>query len=121
MNNYEKKFSLDIIEAVQKLKSAFDSQCTKENPYFEELSEECETKEGAIDMLAQSDDFIEEYLKDETVDLIKKILSKHVWFKYFAGYIPPALEDYQPTLERVENERKEINSFLHSIGEECNY
>lgn len=113
--NEEAKLYWDIIVAVEALKDAFDEECSENNPYFAELREIYETKAGAIETLADTEDFIDEYLRDEYLDLVKKILAKHVWCKYFDGFLNST---FHGTEKILSDENSSLKEKIKSLQEE---
>lgn len=119
--DYEKKYSKEIAEAVLNLRKKFESECTDENETYSHLSEYYETREETLEAMAQDREFIAEELREELVDLGIAILSKHVYFNYFFGYIPPALEGNKEIMDKVKEKAQKVKEFWASFGnEECN-
>ena len=110
--NKGQEHAYKILEKIFELQEAFEDELNSHNDIYASYKYEGINEDSIAAELAENEDFIQEYLHDKAMELIKAVLNARWYGKYVAGFIPVARtrEEWQAKSE------KQTTDFFHDVN-----
>lgn len=116
-----------IAAKMREMQEAFRAQLTPENDTYARVLAKTNNEEATAEILAEDKDFLEEYLRDEILEMAIAVFKTDVHGMYSAGWVPFAKdpEEYR-RLEKEQTEKfysdvnKELDEHYKRLGDYYN-
>lgn len=110
--NTAQRYGKEIAEKMLELQQAFRGELNPHNDYYSDLMQEGVYEDTAVSLMAEDEAFIEEYLHDEMMALVKAVLSADWYGMYCAEDVVAAstMKEYR------EKEAKQTNEYYHDVN-----
>jgi hypothetical protein len=111
MTNKGQEYGREIAQKMLELQQAFRGELNTHNDIYADYLAEGVYPDSAAAQLAEDEEFIMEYLKDEAMALVKAVLTADWYGMYVAGdSIAKSYEEYRA------NERKQTAEYYHNLN-----
>jgi len=110
--NKAQEYGISIAEKMLELQQAYYGELNPHNDVYASYMDEGVYEDSIAAELAENDDFIEEYLHDQLMELGKAVL-KSAWHGAYCAGAVRAAKSYQ---EYREKEREQTDAYFHDVN-----
>lgn len=112
MTNKGTEYGISIAEKMLELQQAYYGELNYHNDVYASYMDEGVYEDSIAAELAENDDFIEEYLHDQLMELGKAVL-KSAWHGAYCAGAVRAAKSYE---EYREKEREQTGAYFHDVN-----